>query len=261
VELLVVVAIVALLASLLLPALSRAKEKARALQCVNNLRHLVVSFKLMGEIDNGHFGPYGSLGFSDPFQNPPDLAEFWSHCFGRPSEGWICPAAPLQRTNYLAPTTSSPRVWSGSLDSAWGANIAFSATESQERAGSYTVSGHFGCREFDESFITAADVQSPSETPVIADGVVPFLPRPIATDYPPVALDAGAIGGMGSFAIPRYGSRPRNLSTPFPRDQRLPGAINVGFFDGHVERVQLERLWYLQWHKGYVPPEKRPGLM
>jgi len=103
-------------------------------------------------------------------------------------------------------------------------------------------------------------VQSPSETAVIADGVVPFLPRPTATDNPPENLAQGVIGGMGAFAIPRHGARPRNVSAPFPPDQRLSGAINAGFFDGHVEGVQLERLWYLQWHKGYVPPEKRPGL-
>jgi hypothetical protein len=33
----------------------------------------------------------------------------------------------------------------------------------------------------------------------------------------------------------------------------------VGFFDGHVELVPLERLWSLYWHKDYQPPAKRPG--
>jgi prepilin-type processing-associated H-X9-DG protein len=40
----------------------------------------------------------------------------------------------------------------------------------------------------------------------------------------------------------------------------LPGAINVSFYDGHVEQVKLERLWQLSWHRDYVPPPKRPGL-
>jgi prepilin-type processing-associated H-X9-DG protein len=66
---------------------------------------------------------------------------------------------------------------------------------------------------------------------------------------------------MAILCIPRHGSRPSPVPTDWPADQPLPGAVNVSFFDGHGELVKLDRLWRLYWHKDYVPPAKRPGLL
>src|SRR4051794_2828690 len=57
IELLVVIAIIAILASLLLPSLSRAKDKAKDIQCVNNLKQLGIALYMYADEHEGKL-PY-----------------------------------------------------------------------------------------------------------------------------------------------------------------------------------------------------------
>jgi len=86
VELLVVISIITLLVAILLPALSRAKEKAREVACLNNLKQLQICAKLYSMDNDGFLPPnryvYNivtgapSLGFSEKLTWCAGLAPF-----------------------------------------------------------------------------------------------------------------------------------------------------------------------------------------
>jgi prepilin-type processing-associated H-X9-DG protein len=105
-------------------------------------------------------------------------------------------------------------------------------------------------------------VQHPAKTPFFADAIWVDA-WPLETDLPARNLvdgDKFAAGGLSRIAIPRHSSSPGAAARNFNPKNQLPGAVNVGFADNHVETVKLEQLWGLYWHKLWEPPAKRPGL-
>jgi prepilin-type N-terminal cleavage/methylation domain-containing protein len=88
IELLIVIAIIALLAALLLPALSGAKESARSIECVNNLEQIAVASAVYESDQNGR-PPYfrGWL-----YSQPGNLATGLLYPYLKSRQIYLCPS-------------------------------------------------------------------------------------------------------------------------------------------------------------------------
>jgi prepilin-type N-terminal cleavage/methylation domain-containing protein len=113
VELLAVIAIIAILAAMLLPALARAKEKARSTQCMTNLRQWGLAYQMYAD-DNDNFLPRRGQGVQPLFQidRPADWFNALPCYFGLTSFQQMVmnntePAAHSQSI-YICPTANDP---------------------------------------------------------------------------------------------------------------------------------------------------------
>lgn len=99
IELLVVIAIIAILAAMLLPALSKAKDKAKTIQCVNNTKQLGLAAMMYAGDNQDYLPPFNLRDYANVRWGVAGEADWWPALI----QGYLTPA--------LNTTASSRPVW------------------------------------------------------------------------------------------------------------------------------------------------------
>lgn len=245
IELLVVIAIIAILAAMLLPALTRAKEKAQGVSCMNNLRQILIGWKMYGSDNSGRFPCNDYLGQGSHTDDWPVTARIANWVAGREcydSSPDNTNSALLINPTYsqLAPYVVNPSVYRCPADqSLTGGNTG------PPRVRSYSMSQAVGCTapnatppygQLPDTNLRGRFGDPPNghwrtyskEDQVVAPGPSDLW---VLIEEDPDSIDDGGF----AFYMPPYPVGTPNAWFNFPA--RIHGKTSscLGFADGHSE--------------------------
>lgn len=113
IELLVVIAIIAVLAGMLLPALARAKESARTINCLSNLRQIALASSLYSMDANGHLPWFRNWLYA----GTPDIATGRLFPYLKTKQVFMCPTDKIELGNKARPKWAAQAAQTGGFGS------------------------------------------------------------------------------------------------------------------------------------------------
>jgi prepilin-type processing-associated H-X9-DG protein len=242
-ELLVVVGMIAVLVSLLMPAITRARAAANAATCLSNLRQMSTAWNLYCNESKGRLPEYL---FATP--TTPDIAwqAYWPGILDRyrvRGDTILCPAA-----NNVVPFNQNKGygnavyAWTGKYNSV-GSTMRLNSTIWRDSSYGYnrylTVADGFGTGK-----ITKLSLVKPaSNVPLFFDSIYLDARPPNGTEAVPAASPPNLRGD----SLP--GNAPEHWRFLVARHGR---GINVALADGSARWVPLEETYLLNWKQDWI---------
>jgi prepilin-type N-terminal cleavage/methylation domain-containing protein len=226
IELLVVIAIIAILAGLLLPALAKAKEKAKGIECMNNMKQIMLSVAMYADDYNSCIVPYGIAG-ERPGPVAPGVNGLGSD---RAWEDTLYPY--VKGTNIFSCPANGAGCY---LNIGINLNLARSVSEypTPPPGGSYT------------NALKMSDVPYPSQTVLFAD--CQYVTNPTETN-----ADNWIPQANSSWVHWRTPNDPDYDSAPTRILERHSLRAEMGFVDSHCQALKVTDI-------GYFLPVGDPG--
>jgi prepilin-type N-terminal cleavage/methylation domain-containing protein len=239
IEVLVVIAIIALLLSIVMPSLKRVKETAKAVVCLTNYHQWGLAFEAYLQENNNKFmGEWISIAQSNGGHDI--WVEVLAPYYGDNEDILLCPSA----TRTAAEGGMSPyKAWEFSETSPYGGVAG--------KRGSYMINWwvtnpyRYADRRYNDdprSWKTNLVNVSKNRIPVLGAGGVVWREMPKTTDYLP--------------KFPGQSNWPDSGMARFSENRHEKGYTQILFMDWSARKVGLKELWTLKWHRDFDTANK-----